>query len=135
MTDQFAAGAAMRFSTIDPFLVREIIAVWRRGDDQDYSTGFIMRLPSDHPNGEFAYIVLNVESSIKRESVSTQYFPALPTHLYKRAADWINGGPIIAQINEDLGYSKATAKHGPLAGSRSGLVSSSLGWFESIQSA
>lgn len=117
----FDVGAGMRYSTLDPNNVREILACWRKDDmfGYDYSVGFVARLPDDYPLGKFAYIVLTVEGSINREGVSTQYFDTPPDHLYARAVGWITEGPILAEINKSLGYSKAVAKHGEFASSYS----------------
>lgn len=112
--DRFDIGMGMRFSPIDPMSVREVIAVYRLDDmfGHDYTIGFIVRMPDDFPMGEYVYIVMKVESSIKRESVSTQYFDKLPSHLYQRSVEWITTGDVLTEINEQLGYAKAHAKHG-----------------------
>jgi hypothetical protein len=114
MLDKFDVSTALRFSPINPLVVQQVVAGWKRDDlfGYDWSVGFIVELPGNHPMGRYAYIVLTVEGSVSRESVSTQYFKSLPGHLYERAADWAIGGPTIAQINKDLGYSKAHAQHG-----------------------
>lgn len=110
--DRHDISAGLRFSPINPLTVTEIVACWRRVGEDVYEIGFVARLPDKYPLGEYAYIYTKSEFDLHRESVSTQYFNDLPAHLYLRAADWITEGPILAQINQSLGYSKAHAQHG-----------------------
>lgn len=111
--DMFDVSTAARFSPIDPMSIRRIVSCYRQDiSEEDYIVGFVAELPSKNPLGRFAYVVLTVEPSIAREGVTTQYFYTEPDHLYSRAVDWHTGGPIIAEINESLGYSKANAKNG-----------------------
>lgn len=131
MTDRFALSSALRFSSINPQHVRAITACYRAGDNEDYRVGFIAQMPHDYPMGEYVYIVLKVEWSIRRETVSTQYFDKFPAHLLDRSEDWITDGATLDRINESLGYSKAHAKHGSSTSAFDPTPTGSMVWVRS----
>jgi hypothetical protein len=112
----FDIRAALFFSHIDAMLVSGVSAAWMdRGKDKGRVGVLLQTVDRTAP---WTYVVHEWDEdshSVRIKKTTTSTYKKKPVHLFDRAEKWFLEGDVIAEINKELGYTKAYSKFGSVA--------------------